>query len=109
MKALTIERMGTEVQGVTLRGQPKVRPEPEYFRVVLPFGDVDIVRTEDGEYWVHVRVNSAEQVATEEADRAGRITDARLDIRGKHASETDAGDFGHEELYHLAVRVGPVK
>jgi uncharacterized protein (DUF2252 family) len=105
MKMLKIERFGDEVQGIRLQGDPAIRPEPVHVRVVFPGGDVDVVRTSDGDYWVHVRVDSAQDVATEAAEQAGRIVDARLDIRSKHASETDVGDFAHPDLYHLAVRV----
>jgi hypothetical protein len=105
MKLLKIERFGDEVQGIRLQGDPSIRPEPVHVRVVFPGGDVDVVRTTDGDYWVHVRVDSAQDVAAEVADQAGRIVDARLDIRTKHASETDVGDFAHPDLYHLAVRI----
>jgi len=40
---LKIKKMGDAVLGVELKGNPK-EPEPIYFRVVLPFGHVDIVR-----------------------------------------------------------------
>lgn len=106
MRALKIERMGDVVQGVTLRGNPK-NPEPEHFRVVLPFGDVDIARCSDGSYWVHVRIDSDEDVRGESSDVAGALLDARIDVRGKAASECDAGDFAHPDAYHVAVRLGP--
>ena len=41
---LKIKKMGDAVLGVRLEGNPE-KPEPIHFRVVLPFGDVDIVRT----------------------------------------------------------------
>jgi len=105
MKTLKIEHMGDVVQGIRLRGD-KRNPEPEHVRIAFPGGDVDVVRTTDGEYWVHVRVNSAEDVKVSGSELvAGELVDARLDIRGKHASECDVGDFGHHRLYHLAVRV----
>ena len=42
-KHLKIKKMGDAVLGVKLEGNPQ-KPEPIYFRVVLPFGDVDIAR-----------------------------------------------------------------
>jgi len=104
-KHLRIKRMGDNVLGVELEGNPK-KPEPIHFRVEFPFGDVDIVRTTDDDYWVHVRVNHPDD-GDEPYRTMGRVTDARLDIKGKHASECDAGDFADENLYHLAVRVAP--
>jgi hypothetical protein len=105
VKTLKVERMGDVVQGIRLRGDPELRPEPEHVRIVFPGGDVDVARTDDGSYWVHVRVDREEDVLGESADVVGQLVDARLDIKGKHASECDAGDFAHPELYHLAVRV----
>jgi hypothetical protein len=105
MKRLSVENFGTEVQGIRLYGDPRIRPEPETVRVCFPGGDVDIVRTSDGEYWVHVRVDSEQDVREESAEYVGQVVDARLDIRGKHTQDADVGDLGHPWLYHLAVRV----
>lgn len=107
MKTLRVTKdMGDAVQGVRLYGDPR-SPEPEIFRVMFPGGDVDVVRTTDGDYWVHVRVDSEQDLRErdEEDVRPGKIMDARLDIRGEHASDCDAEDFAHPDLYHLAVRV----
>jgi len=90
--------------GVQLEGN-KAKPEPIHFRVMFPGGDVDIVRTTDGEYWVHVRRNRPEDVIAG-GGKVGHITDARLDILGMHSAEANTGDFANPNLYHLAVRVG---
>jgi hypothetical protein len=37
----------------------------------------------------------------------GKFVNARIDIIGKHASNTDPGDFKHPDMYHMAVRVVP--
>lgn len=117
MKKLEIVHLGDEVQGVRLRGDPMHRPEPETVRIAFPGGDVDVVRCDDGSYWVHVRVDSAEDVRTEVAAAAGEITDARVDYRGRvegdqTARDTGGGDttlralsIGRPGPYHLAVRV----
>ena len=104
MKRLKVTDFGSTVQGVTLKGDRR-NPEPESFRVQFPGGDVDVVRTTDDEYWVHVRVNRPGNTLDEEAP-LGRIVDARLDITDRHASETKVGDFENPNLYHLAVRIG---
>jgi len=97
--------MGTAVMGVTLEGNP-AKPEPEYFRVRFPGGDVDLVRLDDGSYWVHVSVNRPQDIiGNEDAAKVGKLADARLDITGKHANEANIGDFENPGLYHLAVRV----
>ena len=104
MKRLRVIGMGDEVQGVELKGDRR-NPEPTYFRVCLPFGDVDITRTSNGEYWVHVRVNRPVSGGTPGA-RPGRVKDARIDAHDKHAGELDASLLVDPNLYHLAVRLG---
>lgn len=100
---LKVTRMGDNVLGVRLEGDRR-KPEPDAFRVVFPGGDVDVSRTLDGEYWIHVRVDRPGR-RTDEDGPTARIVDARLDIEAKHAADTDAGDFAHPDLYHLAVRI----
>lgn len=34
-----------------------------------------------------------------------KVSDGRIDLLHKHASEADAGDLENPDLYHLAVRV----
>lgn len=108
MRRLRVEDMGDEVQGIRLAGDRR-NPEPTYVRVMFPGGDVDVVRTSDGHYWVHVRVNRKDSpgLGLVEGAVEGRLVDARLDITGKHASETSTGDFADPGLYHLAVRIEP--
>lgn len=102
---LKIKSMGDAVLGVKLEGNPS-KPEPIHFRVVLPFGVVDIVRCTGNDYWVHVITNRPND--GHDPDRQfGKFTDARIDIISKHASETNAGDFKHPDTYHMAVRVTP--
>jgi hypothetical protein len=105
VRPLKVKRMGDEVQGVQLFGDPKKQHEPTYFRVVLPFGDVDIVRCSGGEYWVHVRVNRPGG-QTLPGQPTGVIEDARIDsLTPDAAFPCEAlADGG---LYHLAVRLGP--
>lgn len=107
MKTLKIVQFGNKCQGVRLRGDRR-NPEPETVRIAFPTGEVELTRTTDNEYWVHVRVYDNDDLLTigeDEKISVGRITDARLDIRGRHASETNVGDFENEKLFHLAVRV----
>lgn len=102
-KHLRIKPMGDNVLGVKLEGD-KSKPEPIHFRVCFPGGDVDIVRTSDNQYWVHVHVDKEADLHGPH-ETTGKIVDARLDIRGKHANETDCGDFNNPDLYHLAVKI----
>ena len=95
--------MSDEVQGVTLRGD-RNNPEPAYFRVRFPGGDVDVTRCTDGSYWVHVAVNRPGCGYNPEAP-SGKIIDGRVDVAGMHASESSAGDLSNPGAYHVAVRV----
>jgi len=102
---LKIRSMGDNVLGVVLEGNPK-KPEPIHFRIVLPFGDVDVTRTTDNDYWIHTRINRPND--GDFPDRKfGKFTDARIDIIGKHAADCDPGDFKHPDMYHQAVRITP--
>ncbi len=102
---LKIVKMGDNAMGVVLDGNPQ-RPEPIYFRVVIPGGEVDIVRTSDDDYWVHVRVNHLGHGSFCHSEEVpGRILDARLDLTSKHTVDVDVGDFNSPDLYHLAVRI----
>ena len=108
MKRLKVENFGDKVQGVHLHGDRR-NPEPVTFVVAFPGGSVEVSRTADEQYWVHVHTNEAgKEAETEDAKhplQAGRICDGRLDLRGKHAGEADGGDIDSPDLYHLAVRV----
>lgn len=102
---LKIKSMGQTVLGVKLEGNPK-KPEPIHFRVVLPFGDVDIVRTTVNDYWVHIRVNHEETsffVPGESIE--GQFIDGRIDLTSKHSTDCDKGNFGHPDMNHMAVRI----
>lgn len=108
-------RMGEKVVGVTITGD-KRNNEPETFRIHFPFGDVEVTRANDGkniaetDYWIHIYVNNPDHRNYFKEDEyfplVGVIKNARLDQTDKNASESDLGDFGRKELYHLAVRVG---
>lgn len=102
---LKIKAMGDNVLGVELEGNQN-RPEPIHFRVCFPGGDVDIVRTTDDDYWVHVRVNHEDHgMFNPGEDIPARIIDARLDLTNEHTANVNVGDFNNPNLYHLAIRV----
>lgn len=98
---LKIVKLGDNCHGVELHGD-RTRPEHAEFRVSFPGGDVNVVRTTDGNYWIHVRVNRP----TDGPQRVmGKMIDARLDIIGRHSDDVDRGDFADPNLHHLAVRI----
>lgn len=102
---LKIKSMGDNAMGVKLEGNPQ-KPEPIYFRVMFPGGDVDIVRTTDDEYWIHIHVNNNNSTSYDPMEPEARIVDARLDIADRGITETNMGDFNNPNLFHLAVRIG---
>lgn len=114
-KLETSTQMGQKVVGVNITGDRR-NNEPETFRIHFPFGDVEVTRANDGkniaetDYWIHLYVNNPSNNNYYKEDEyfplPGAIKDARLDQTDKHASESNIGDFGRKELYHLAVRVG---
>ncbi len=106
-KHLRIQRNGTDAMLVRLEGN-KAKPEPSTFIVAFPGGEVEIARCSDDTYWIHLNVSNPTQFSRG-GPAAGRITDARLDIRGKHASDCNAGDFSDPNLYHVALKVAPLE
>ena len=101
---LKIKPFGANVLGVTLEGN-RQKPEPTYFRVVLPFGDVDIARCSDNSYWVHIRTNTGEDFIAVDTRKPGKFIDARIDLSNEHADNSRAIEFNDPNMYHLAVRI----
>jgi hypothetical protein len=106
---LKITKFGESAEGIQLTGNPK-NQEPIHCRIAFPGGDVEVVRATEGDpncdYWVHIRVNNKDAAMfVPGEDVEARIVDARLDQTDKHAADANIGDFGREQLYHLAVRV----
>ena len=106
---MKIQRFGTERVGLTISGNVKNR-EPEIVSIEFPGGCVDVTRARDGEdadYWVHLRVFNARHPNRFDGDgeETSHVSDGRIDLFSKHASDCDAGDLNHPDLYHLAVRV----
>lgn len=103
MKKLKVEEFGTHAQGIRLKGDPR-NPEPEHVRIVFPGGDVDVVRCDDGAYWVHIRRNRPDDCVAGSAEE-GVLRDGRMDLTSKGVHQTDQGDIRHPDLYHVAIRV----
>lgn len=102
-KHLKVRKMGDAVMGVELKGDKK-NPEPIHFRIILPFGHVDIARTTDDDYWIHIGTNKKNDGWS--LDRTfGKFIDARIDIIGEHADKHRALELSNPDIYHLAVRL----
>lgn len=101
---LKIRSVGDNAHGVDLRGN-RALPEHATFLVFFPGGDVEVARTSEGDYWIHIRVNRPHD-GGDPTRPMGRLVDARLDVTGRHTVEVDVGDFNDPNLHHLAVRIG---
>ncbi len=89
----------------TLLGDPNIKPEKPHTIVGFPGGDVEIARCEDGRYWVHVAVHD---ISPE--NRAGTITDARIDAHGRYADEANKvlrDEIAKGDVTHIAFLVTP--
>jgi hypothetical protein len=53
------------------------------------------------------RPESNQHIAGE--TETARIVNARLDQHGKHAADSDLGDFNNPSLYHVAMRISREK
>lgn len=111
-KLPVFRKCGDDAAMVFITGDPR-NAEPTHVRIVFPGGEVEVTRAKDGadaDYWCHIRVvHKSDDEVVVDGEKPAHVTDGRIDIKGKHASESDAGDLNHPELYHLAVRVTRVK
>ena len=64
-------------------------------------------RLKDNGYWVHVNVEDGHDAAPGSDRQLGVFADARLDRRSQHAGDVDLGDFGADDLNHVAFRIAP--
>jgi len=78
---LKVKKFGTNTLGIELEGNPK-KPEPDNFAVKFKGGEVQIVRTEDGDYWIHVIAYASDSSYFQRCDdrELGAITDSRANV-----------------------------
>jgi hypothetical protein len=85
----------------TLHGDPAKKVEKGHTIVLFPGGSVEISRTTDEHYWVHVAVDR---------DSKAAIVDARVDANGSYmAAANEALKTGLEtaDVEHIAFLVKP--
>lgn len=81
----------------TLHGDPAVKIEKPYTIIGFPGGDVEISRTTDGRYWVHIAVRDG-----------GRISEARIDAKGRYADQANEAledEINKGDVEHIAFLV----
>lgn len=96
---------GTEVNpakigGTTeLFGNPDIKTEKPHTIVKFPGGHVEIARTTDNNYWIHVAVEDD-----------ALIERARIDANGRYANSTSqilTDELAKADVYHIAFLVKP--
>lgn len=105
------EISGTECNRVKIGGRtelfgdPKIKPEKPHTIIGFPGGDVEIARTEEGDYWVHVAVRRQT-----DGTPAGQIIRARIDPEGRYADAANAAmndEIASGDVEHIAFLVRP--
>jgi len=95
----------SKVAVIRLQGDRR-EPEPESVRIVFPGGSAEVVRTTQGDYWVHATSHHPEHgLFVPGETEPSAITNARLDSVNKHTVDMALGDFADPGLYHVAVLV----
>ena len=97
---LKIKNFGDNVMGVELFGDKK-RPEPATFLVKTPTGIVEISRCTDGSFWFHIATLKNNETGEK---NQSHFIDARIDRINEHTSKVNLGDFGKDDVYHIAVK-----
>lgn len=91
----------------TLLGNPAIRTEKPHTIVCFPGGDVEIARTSDGRYWVHVATRT---LADDPGGSPGRIVDARIDAAARYADQANEAlrsEIDKADVRHIAFLVEP--
>ena len=83
----------------------KKNPEPEHHEFLFRGGNVNVQRTSNNEYWVHIEVVRPENVMVDahSLSKAGRITEGRMDFAREEAGVKRIPDVEH--THHIAVRI----
>ena len=103
-RKIKVESAGDDALMVRILGDRR-QPEPSTFIVQFPGGEVEIARTSDDKYWVHVRPNTADDFLVSEGAK-GRLARARVDHAIPGGFVTDGEEIGFApSAAHVAVLV----
>lgn len=104
---------------IKIFGDKHTKPEPEHHRMEFPGGAICIDRTTDGDYWVHIMVNTNDMTNREPdfthvGSKLGRVVGTRIDFNhSEYRRRISQGlapipDIdGMHKAQHLAVRIRP--
>jgi hypothetical protein len=82
-----------------LLGDPTLKIEKPYTIIGFPGGDVEISRTSEGNYWVHVAIRDE-----------GQLLDVRLNATHRYCMSSNAAlrlEIDRGDVEHIAFLVGP--
>lgn len=95
-----------KIGGTTeLLGNPAHKLEKPATIIRFPGGHVEIARTTDNNYWVHVAVRTEMG-----ADKGGKVIGARIDFDGRYGDEANAvlrREVAAADVNHIAFLVAP--
>lgn len=100
-------KMGNKPLRIDLKGDP-THPESAQQIITFPGGSIEVCRTSDNEYWVHIEVHHHGEIIEEgvRQSKHGRVVDSRLDyirIGDVHPEILEIPNI--DKLHHLAVRI----
>lgn len=92
-------------KAINLKGDPK-SPEPECHIVTFPGGSIELSRTKDNDYWVHMAVHKGQIIKDiDNMSAKGNVTDVRVDrIYPWGTSDENIPDL--DQIQHIAIRIG---
>jgi len=88
---------------IRLEGNPK-KPESAQHIIIFPGGSIEVSRTTNDEYWVHVEVHKGPAGSGGlREEKVGRVVDSRVDY---DYPRTQIDHLPHEsDITHMAVRI----
>ena len=90
----------------TLHGDPEIKIEKPYTLLRFPGGQIEISRTTDDRYWVHIAVNAPDDVIGTD-NRIGVIDDARIDAADRYVDPQIAQEIVKADVRHVAILIRP--
>lgn len=85
-----------------LLGDKETKPEKPTTIVKFPGGHVEISRTSDNRYWVHIGINHPDSME----GQPGQVHDARIDAIGRYVDKSVAAELAKPDFSHMAVLIG---
>lgn len=104
-----VSMLGTAARRITLLGDKTKRPEAAQHVIEFPGGAIEVSRTSDGNYWVHILVNRGQVIDDVEGRQSavGQVIDSRIGREFPGGVERVDGDESIEQIAVLIKRVSP--